>query len=346
MLVDQRKEQISIEVIKTLYSRFESFPEDSLGNRNAPFHEAFLNAFSDKLEGNVTNMPMFISLSSWLHGLNTTLGQSFFENTAHILSDGYKKSYTASNNNLLRISRLQKEHIADIITDLKNGTQDPNRSREDDLIFEVNDGQSLDANSFTVDVYVESADRIDAIELKSVKPNAGEMRGEKQKILEAKAALHNNFPNKAVRYYMGFPFDPTSAIPTAFDKQRFLESVIDGLKYFAPDEILLADELWDLLSGDRNTMSQLLDIINRIATPDFLDNYNYLNDSANRSNTEYTDLLNDWMLYGEKMLVENDDILNRLIINDSSLTRKYRQPMFIKGGYNSTRYRVLTEAIS
>lgn len=49
----ETKEKIAIEVIKVLVTRFESFPEDANNNRNAPFHEAFLNAFSDKLNGKV-----------------------------------------------------------------------------------------------------------------------------------------------------------------------------------------------------------------------------------------------------------------------------------------------------
>ena len=49
MLTNAVKEKISIEVIKTLVSRFESFPLNAEGNRNAPFHDAFLKAFSDKL---------------------------------------------------------------------------------------------------------------------------------------------------------------------------------------------------------------------------------------------------------------------------------------------------------
>jgi len=64
-LTNDITEKISIEVIKTLITRFESFPEDASNNRNAPFHEAFLNAFSDKLEGKVSDIPFFISLSSW-----------------------------------------------------------------------------------------------------------------------------------------------------------------------------------------------------------------------------------------------------------------------------------------
>lgn len=47
-LENRVKEKISIEVIKTLVTRFDSFPEDASHNRNAPFHEAFLEAFADK----------------------------------------------------------------------------------------------------------------------------------------------------------------------------------------------------------------------------------------------------------------------------------------------------------
>ena len=113
-------EKIAIEVIRTLVGRFENFPEDSSNNRNAPFHEAFLKAFENKLNDKVSDIPFFISLSSWMHGLNTTLGQSFFENVAHILSDGSKVSYTSKNGNLLSVTKSQKDNIADIITNLKN----------------------------------------------------------------------------------------------------------------------------------------------------------------------------------------------------------------------------------
>ena len=90
-MTNQTKEKIAFEVIRTLISRFESFPNDSTSNRNAPFHEAFLNAFKDKLEEKVSDIPFIISLSSWMHGLNTTLGQQFFENVAHIVSNGTKR---------------------------------------------------------------------------------------------------------------------------------------------------------------------------------------------------------------------------------------------------------------
>ena len=42
---------------------------------------------------------------------------------------------------------------------------------------------------FSADVFIEDTNTITAIELKSVKPNSGEMKGEKQKILEKKIEI-------------------------------------------------------------------------------------------------------------------------------------------------------------
>ena len=75
------------------------------------------------------------------------------------------------------------------------------------------------------------------------------MRGEKQKILEGKTALFQKFAEKQIEFYIGFPFDPTSEEDTAYDKGRFLGSIINMTKYFDPNETLVASELWDLLSG-------------------------------------------------------------------------------------------------
>lgn len=203
-LSDKQIELISLEVIKTLYSRFKSFPENSELNRNAPFHTAFLNAFTDKFEGKVSDIPFFISLSSWLHGLNTTLGQSFFEGIAHILSISQKKNFTKKDKTLLKITKTQKEKISAIITDLKNSNKTPDLKSENEQIF-LRHGDEMEANQFTADVFIEDEERIVCLELKSVKPNAGEMRGEKQKILEAKAALFNAYPKKKLNTIWAFP---------------------------------------------------------------------------------------------------------------------------------------------
>jgi hypothetical protein len=343
-LTDTQKEKISIEVIKTLVSRFESFPEDASNNRNAPFHEAFLKAFSNKLKNSVSDVPFFISLSSWLHGLNTTLGQSFFENIAHILCHGEKREYTSKKLGNQLITLQQQRNITKIITDLSNSSKLPNLKNENLLLLQNDSTQKIMAADFSVDVFLETENTIVAIELKTVKPNSGGMMGEKQKILEGKSALFHLFPHKTIHFYFGFPFDPTANSATSYDKIRFLNSVINALKFVDKDEVLIASELWDFLSGEKNTMEEILTIINSIATPNFLQKLNLLQNNSQRSSYEYRNLLTEWNLFSELLLIENETIIKNKL--SSQTTRIYNKIILDnKGSYNWDRYITLKELI-
>lgn len=349
---NQKKEQIAEVVIKILYSRFESFPQDASGNRNAPFHEAFLNAFSDEFIGKVTDIPFFISMSSWLHGLNTTMGQTFFESVAHILSDGDKKEFTsgAGRAGTLQITSQQKNAASDIITRLSNNEAIPNLANCNSLLFVPDVLPLTNAIDFSADVFLETNDEIVAIELKSVKPNSGEMRGEKQKILEGKAALYRRYPGKDIKFYIGFPFDPTNDpnSPTGYDKARFTASIINMDKYFDHSEVLLASELWDYLSGDTSTMEQILAIINDIATTTFMDDFAFLRDNANRNidNVRYRQLLNTWHLMSEIEILDNQNAILQAIRTNQRLQRVYNKSMFCSNkSYNKERANTLMSLI-
>jgi len=345
-ITNKQKEKISIEVIKTLISRFDSFPADSSSNRNAPFHEAFLNAFDDKLDGKVPNIPFFISLSSWLHGLNTTLGQTFFEKIAHHLCEGEKREYTSKRLGNLQIRQSQRNHVAQIIADLSNATSTPNVRYEEDLLFVHYKDDLINAMDFSADVFFEDAANVIAIELKSVRPNAGEMKGEKQKILEGKAALFNYFPDKQIQFFIGFPFDPTvdpaSEKVTSHDKSRFLNSIVNMNKYFAKNESLIASDLWDFLSGQQNTMEEILDIINTISTTSFLKEFQLLSNSENRTSNEYLSQLTKWNLFSEIELCYNNETILQKIANDRTLSKIYHKNSFDgKGNYSWDRYHEL-----
>jgi len=342
-------QKISFQVIKILFTRFESFPEDASNNRNAPFHSAFLNAFADKFDGKVHDIPFFISLSSWFQGLNTTLGQTFFENVAHTLSDGEKREYTSKKLGNLPIARIQKENANTIITNLSTTQNTPNLDNENKNLF-INDTIDIvSAIDFSADVFIDDGTQITAIELKSVRPNSGEMRGEKQKILEGKAALYKKFPDRSIRFLIGFPFDPTNATSaTGFDKQRFLNSIINMTKYFSSDEVLLASELWDYLAGETSTMEQLLKIINSIATTEFLAKYEFINDHHNKSKNLdlYKQRLKEWNLHSELELVNNDTTIKKIIGSDKNLVKTFNQLVFKDGEYNSNRYNVLSKLLN
>jgi hypothetical protein len=342
------KEKISIEVIKTLLSRFESFPEDSSNNRNAPFHDAFLKAFSDKFEGKVSDIPFFITLSSWLQGLNTTLGQTFFENVAHILCNGEKREYTSKKLGNCEITKEQKDRINEILTELSS-TGNPDLSYENTQLLQIFDSPLVKTIDFSADVFFEDTNSITAIELKSVKPNSGEMRGEKMKILEGKSALYRLFPDKEIRFYIGFPFDPTvnpsQENVTNFNKPRFLKSIINMNKYFDSKETLIASELWDFLSGNENTMENILDIINTISTTKFLEKFQLIMNNQNRNTSNYLKQLQEWNLFSEKLLMENYEIIKNRI-DSKEATRIFNKTAFdSKGNYNWDRFNTLKKLI-
>jgi hypothetical protein len=113
------------------------------------------------------------------------------------------------------------------------------------------------------------------------------------------------------------------------------------------DEVLVANELWDFLSGDSNTMEQILEIINAIATPEFINKYHYLNNTSNRLNdTEnYNNLLKKWFLFREIDLLNNNAIILQKVRDNTKSTKILNQPVFKDGEYNSNRYDFLKQLI-
>lgn len=281
-------------------------------------------------------------------------GANFFENIAHHISNGEKREYTSRRLGNLKITQTQRNHISQIIADLSNTTEKPNLERENKLLFAGNDDKLINSMDFSVDIFVLDDDSVCAIELKSVKPNSGEMKGEKQKILEGKAALYRKLPGRKIKFFMGFPFDPTvnteQEAATSFDKDRFLGQIINMTKYFDKDETLVAPELWDFLSGETQTMEQILEIINNISTVDFMDKYKYLINIENRVQQKYKEILAEWFLFSEYELIENNELIKERINGDVKLKRVYNKQLFEnsnskKGLYRFDRYTELQNLI-
>lgn len=260
-MFDQAKKDAITKAADAALKNFTSkFPTESTLSRNEPFHSAVYKAFESQLQARHLDLKSILQLSSWIQGVNTSMG-SFFERVAWILSDGKKMAFTTKKRTSLKISEPQVTKIKQIWNRLKSGNTPPNAESEIAEILSAPSVEMQEAADFTVDVFIESNDSITAIELKSVRPNKGESAGEKQKMLEAKTALHNSFPGKNIRYFIAFPFDPTSPTPTGYDKKRFIEYLIGSGNYFAHEEFMLVSELWDFLSGEKNTMEQILEIM-------------------------------------------------------------------------------------
>jgi hypothetical protein len=347
MTTKLQRELIAIETIKVLYRQLKELVEAVNPRQRKIYSDAFFNSLFDWQYG-------MISLSSWMHGLNTSLGQSFFENVAHILCNGTKKEFTSKRNSLLQLSQAQKLRIANIITDLSNGNFYPDSLTDNE---EISDALEVleEATGFTADVFFEDDDQVVCVELKTVKPNKSVFKVEKQKILEAKEALRRSYPKKKVKFFVGFPFDPLSLEPTGYDKQRFMKYSVGFDKYFAESEFLLAAELWDYLSGTTRTMETILEIINSIATVDFIEKFDFLQQQVNAADekSEYINLLRNWFLERETVLVENREIIRSKISGNKRMVRVFNQAIFIikreddkyKVEYNEERISLLSKLI-
>ena len=113
-------------------------------------------------------------------------------------------------------------------------------------------------------------------------------------------------------------------------------------KYFAANETLVANELWDMLSGQSNTMDDILEIINTISTTEFLNKFQLLSDNSKRLTPEYRIQLNEWYLVSEMELIDNNNTIVGKIGADRTLTRVYNKTILDnKGNYNTERFNTL-----
>jgi hypothetical protein len=284
------------------------------------------------------------------HSLTDDLEQKLIEKIAHILCNGEKREYTSGKLGNLHITKTQQDHITTIMTNLSTTKTKPDLAYEDSLLFQDYDTPLMSAIDFSADVFYEDDDSVVAIELKTVKPNSGIMMGEKQKMLEGKAALYRLFPHKKICFYIGFPFDPTVnpdiEPPTSYNKDRFFDSIINIRKFCDEKELLLAAELWDFLSGHTETMEDIVRIINTISTPSFLDKFRLLVDPNKRTSAEYMEQLREWNLVSETRLIENNTRI-RARITDKQMLKVYNKSCFDNGGtYNWERYTLLNGLIS
>jgi Type II restriction endonuclease, TdeIII len=207
------------------------------------------------------------------------------------------------------------ENVANLLCD---GTKKEFTSTLEDL---------EDATDFIADVFFEDTDQVVCVELKTVKPNKSVFELEKQKILEAEAALRRAYPKKKVKFFIGFPFDPLSTKPTGYNKQRFMDYSVDFRKHFSERDFLLSAELWDYLSGTTQTMEIILEIINTIATVDFMENFDFLQqkENATQRKDEYINLLKKWFLFREIILVQNSETIRLRISGDKRAVRLFNQ---------------------
>lgn len=336
---DILKEKIACLIIKMLIQRNNEYSNFEMKGDFSVFQSAFIDTYSSILNRNKSHCFNDIDIYSKINVLNNIVDNTFFERTAQILSDGEKRKF-----NNLTINKKQQSIINEIISSLKNNKSKPNLKNENKLIFSAKGNSSQSIPNFDADVYYEDENDIVAIEIKTVKPNSGVFKVEKEKILMAKAALKNLNPDKNIYYYLAFPFDPLNSNSCGFDKKRFFNYSIDFKKFFDNDEVLLADEFWNFLSGENETMQSILGIINSISKPDFMTDFTFINDPHNYSSDKqrYMKLLNEWCLFRESSFIRNKHSISGSSAQSNKITKLLNQYLFdSEGKYREDRINFL-----
>jgi hypothetical protein len=244
--------------------------------------------------------------------------QLFLENTSHSLSDGYKNVF-----NNLEISNEQNRNIIEIITDLKKSLTSPNTEIENKKIF-LSPKKEIKVGRFEVDCYYETCDQLICINFVTDKYPSFLL--EKDRLLFSKAALKTAKPDKNILFYLGIP-------STSIYKNQLQN---EAKQYFSKDEILIADELWGFLAEDTNTMQQLLDIINAIATPQFMEKFDLINTPENlyTQKEAVIRVLTKWCLNDELRIMQHFDALD----DDKKARKQLLKPIFLSSGeYNHSR---------
>jgi len=193
-----------------------------------------------------------MALYSFIHSVNTMLGQSIFEKVAEFIAiqsfDKAKSQYNfegyLSKNAILEIDK--------IMFNLKSANLPANELNENEKIRSVaTKGLIGKKRKARIDVFAQKNDTEYYFEIKTVKPNIDVFARTKEKLLQWKAMRYSIDQDIRIRAYICIPYNPEAPNP-------YSRWTLQGL-YDLENEVLVAEDFWDFLGGV-GTYEELLDI--------------------------------------------------------------------------------------
>lgn len=237
-LTKQQHNEIKQYLITKIKQKLETYnPETS----SMPFHYRLLG--KDRM-----------ALFSFIHSVNTMLGQSIFEHVGRIIAeprakqviDQYKKfeGYISSEAVL---------KIDSIMRDLRSASRKPDKEKETKEVSEVaNRGNLGKKLKKRVDLFVETKEEIEYyFEIKTAKPNINEFTGIKKQLLDWIAMRASLDQNVNIKTIVAIPYNP-------YEPRPYERWTLQGL-FDLESEVLVGEEFWDLLGG-KNTYEDLLKV--------------------------------------------------------------------------------------
>jgi REP element-mobilizing transposase RayT len=212
------------------------------------------------------NMPFHIrllgkdrmALYSFIQSINTTLGTSIFEQVAAIIAKPhFRRAIHQYKDFNSTISPESQATIQQIIDDLRAAKSKPEKPKEiAKVLLVAQNGALIKVKRPRIDLFLEANDATEYyFDMKSAKPNIGEIVGYKRNLLEWVAIRGAIDPRPKIYTGLAIPYNPYE--PQPYDRWTF-QGMFD-----LPNEIKVADEFWDFLGGDK-TYEQLLSVFEKV----------------------------------------------------------------------------------
>lgn len=193
-----------------------------------------------------------MALYSFIHSVNTMLGQSIFEKVAEIIAKPNFNRAESQYNFEGFLSDKAVLEIDKIMSNLKSAESRADESNENERIRLVaNQGARGKIRKTRADLFLLKKNIENYFEIKTVKPNIDVFARTKEKLLQWKAMRYNTNQRIEVKAYICIPYNPEAPNP-------YSRWTLQGL-YDLKNEVLVADEFWDFLGG-KGTYEELLDI--------------------------------------------------------------------------------------
>ncbi|MBD3341672.1 MAG: TdeIII family type II restriction endonuclease [Candidatus Lokiarchaeota archaeon] len=234
----QQHQEIKEYLIQKIRQKLETYNSET---NSMPFHYRLLG--KDRM-----------ALFSFVHSVNTMLGQSIFEHVGKIIAekDGVEAiaqyrdfSGYISSEAVLKIDNIMRE--------LRTATRKPDKEKEIKEIIKVAQKGNLGKEiKKRIDLFVKTDEKTEYFfEIKTAKPNIDVFKSVKKQLLEwvAMRASHKN--SVAIKTIVAIPYNP-------YEPEPYERWTLQGL-FDLKHEVLVGKEFWDLLGG-KNTYEDLLDV--------------------------------------------------------------------------------------
>lgn len=244
--------------VKEKFDRREELREE-LEDQDLPFHRRILHFLGED------ELKRLLFEGSFVHGLHTSMGNWYQYMAARIAIEHFELPIERKVTGVKISGYLSEEVVAcisKIMLDLDSKSAKPNYVEESKLIKQAilksDPEDKTHQREIVSDLYAETDDWLIAFEMKTPKANISVFRGEKRKLLELRALLFQQFPNKPIDKFkvcLSFSYNPYKTLKGFEEKWGFGKKLIDY-----GNDLLIGEDFWDFIGG-KGTYVGLLNVV-------------------------------------------------------------------------------------